>query len=180
MADLDISEDDKQHSRAYQPTRVRDMRKLLSSVDLPTDGVFVDLGCGKGKILLLAASHGFRRVVGVEISPRLCEIANENIRRYRAKVGADLDIEVLLANVLDYAVGPEDSVFYFFRPFDLSIMESVLSKIVASVRSHQREAWLIFSNFEYDELFDAHPVFRRHSTVQYGGARFVVFSNQVS
>src|SRR5262245_6350419 len=39
------------------------------------DLTFVDLGSGKGKALFLAAAYPFRRIVGVELSPRLHRIA---------------------------------------------------------------------------------------------------------
>ena len=40
---------------------------------------FVDLGCGKGKPLMVAASYGFRRLVGVDISAECIAIARRNI-----------------------------------------------------------------------------------------------------
>jgi trans-aconitate methyltransferase len=69
----------KQHAEKYKATRARYFRKLMKRVHLPRDGVFVDVGCGKGRILLLAVEHGLNRVVGIEISPTLCKIAEKNI-----------------------------------------------------------------------------------------------------
>src|SRR6516225_8353137 len=42
---------------------------------------FVDIGCGKGRALMVASAFPFRRLVGVEISPELCEIARANTAR---------------------------------------------------------------------------------------------------
>jgi tRNA1(Val) A37 N6-methylase TrmN6 len=43
---------------------------------------FVDIGCGKGKVLLMATKKGFLKkflnFYGVEINPQLVEIANRN------------------------------------------------------------------------------------------------------
>ena len=58
--DLDISDEDKQHADKYKPTRARYFRKIMAKLNLPLEGVFVDVGCGKGRVLLLAAEHGFR------------------------------------------------------------------------------------------------------------------------
>lgn len=44
---------------------------------------FVDIGCGKGRVLLVASSFPFRSIVGVELSKRVFEIAEKNIRIYR-------------------------------------------------------------------------------------------------
>ncbi|MCA9217507.1 MAG: hypothetical protein KDB27_30775 [Planctomycetales bacterium] len=67
VQDLDIRLEDKQHAEKYKATRARYFRKLMKRVHLPRDGVFVDVGCGKGRILLLAVEHGLNRVVGIEI-----------------------------------------------------------------------------------------------------------------
>ena len=43
---------------------------------------FMDIGSGKGKVLLLAAESGFRHMIGVEHSESLAATAQENIDRY--------------------------------------------------------------------------------------------------
>ena len=45
---------------------------------------FIDFGSGKGRVLLVASHYPFRQVIGVEFSPELHEIAQENIRRYQS------------------------------------------------------------------------------------------------
>ncbi len=44
--------------------------------------VFVDFGFGKGTALLLATEFPFKRIIGVEFSPELHRIAEENIKRF--------------------------------------------------------------------------------------------------
>src|SRR5262249_51546264 len=44
---------------------------------------FIDVGCGKGRVVLLASQLGFNRVIGVEFSPWAGEIAAGNIRAFR-------------------------------------------------------------------------------------------------
>ena len=44
----------------------------LQGLGTPLEGyTFVDLGCGKGKLLLLGGSHPFARIIGVEFAPAL-------------------------------------------------------------------------------------------------------------
>ena len=47
--------------------------------------VFVDLGSGKGRTLLLASEYPFRRIVGVELSPKLHRIAKTNVEKFRSE-----------------------------------------------------------------------------------------------
>ena len=99
--DLDISDEDKQHADKYKPTRARYFRKIMEKVDLPRDGVFVDVGCGKGRILLLAAEQGFNQVVGLEISPALCQIAERNVETFKEARPKTGSIKVVCTNILD-------------------------------------------------------------------------------
>ncbi len=45
---------------------------------------FVDIGCGKGRALLLATRHPFRSFLGVELSPDLAAVAQRNLAAFRA------------------------------------------------------------------------------------------------
>ena len=40
---------------------------------------FLDIGCGKGRALCMAAHLGFKKVTGLDFSKDLCEIATENL-----------------------------------------------------------------------------------------------------
>jgi cyclopropane fatty-acyl-phospholipid synthase-like methyltransferase len=53
----------------------------------PRDFVFVDLGSGKGRVILRAATRPFRRVEGVEFSEPLHRVALRNIDNARAAPG---------------------------------------------------------------------------------------------
>ena len=64
----------------YQPSDPDDFRSLVEALPFDlTDYVFVDLGSGKGRILLLASRYPFRGVVGVEFAHELNEVAERNI-----------------------------------------------------------------------------------------------------
>ena len=76
QADLKVDSVNQAEAAPYFPTRGRAYRKALAHFALPTDGGFVDLGSGKGKILILSARYGFRRVVGVEFARHLSDIAD--------------------------------------------------------------------------------------------------------
>jgi Histone methylation protein DOT1 len=84
LEDLAIDSRHVAHGVHYAPTRVRYFRAILRALPIPRDSVFVDLGAGKGRMLLLAAQSGcFRKVVGVEFSAELCRTAEQNIRHFQ-------------------------------------------------------------------------------------------------
>ena len=76
--DLKIDNHRKKRAKMYQPTCTLPLRKLLKELNIPPGKVFVDLGCGKGIVLLVASDFGFKEARGIEFSPVLCDIAIKN------------------------------------------------------------------------------------------------------
>ena len=69
VATLDVRGPNVEHACGYEPTGHHELKALLRRLDLFDDGgVFVDFGCGKGRVLLLATDYPFDRIVGVEFS----------------------------------------------------------------------------------------------------------------
>jgi len=175
VKNLDITDEDKKHSVLYQPTRIRHFKNLLSELRLPEGSVFVDFGSGKGRILLVASNYNFKRVVGVEISSQLCEIARNNLEIYEKKLKRPLHVEVVESNVLQYNMRDDETVFYFFRPFDSLIMEKIIEKIINSLKENPRKVWLIINSSIYNDLFERKQIFQRSIDFAYGGVEFVVY-----
>ncbi|MGD0962786.1 MAG: class I SAM-dependent methyltransferase [Candidatus Acidiferrales bacterium] len=87
---------------------------------------FVDLGCGKGRALLLAEEYEFRKIVGVDFSADLTRIASRNAE----KVGATR-ITVVHGDVreFDFPAGP--LVVLLYNPFSAQITRSVMQRLLS-------------------------------------------------
>ena len=59
---------------------------------------FVDVGCGKGRAVLLASQMPFREVVGVELHPQLAETARLNLDRWREGAGTAARTSIVCAD----------------------------------------------------------------------------------
>ena len=71
LGKLGISSSNAVYGVPYEPVTPSYFSRMVESVTLaPGTHVFVDLGSGKGRALMLAASYPFKRIVGVEFSPR--------------------------------------------------------------------------------------------------------------
>jgi len=157
---LDVEGEIALHGTGYQCTNAWAFRKVLRSIGFPKQGTFVDIGSGKGKLLLLAAEYGFRRVVGVEISQQLCEVAEKNVAHYRGKTGRELNVRILQRDALDYQFEDDESVFCMFNPFDEVFLSRMLKNIQQSLRRDQRDAWVIYVNPQHRKVVEDHPGFR--------------------
>jgi len=66
----------------YVPTREEVIPFILDSLEVGSDDVFYDLGCGDGRVAIYAAKHyGVRRSVCVEVNKSLAEQALVNAVR---------------------------------------------------------------------------------------------------
>jgi tRNA G46 methylase TrmB len=69
----------------YLPSPPRVTRWMLENVGIDhRDYSLIDLGCGKGRVVLIASEYPFQSITGVEISSALSEIARQNAMRYRS------------------------------------------------------------------------------------------------
>jgi SAM-dependent methyltransferase len=114
--------------------------------------VFVDLGSGKGRILLMAAEFPFRRIEGVELSPDMHRIALNNIASLGPRAS---DIVARNMDATDYAFPSEPFVLYLFHPFHEAVMVQVLENLRQSLRRTPREGYVLYLNAGHRDLFDA-------------------------
>ena len=129
----------------YVASRARPLSALLAQLPLPRAGTFVDLGCGKGRAMVLAAEAGFTRVRGVELSPHLAEVARANLQRLGAQHAA-VRFDVQVGDLGDAEVQPGDQVFHAFHPCTREVLSRALQRIAASLRAHPREAWVLWQD----------------------------------
>jgi len=104
---------------------------------------YVDLGSGKGKSLLMAAELPFKKVIGVEISPKLVHTAQENLLSRKHFHLRCEDIEVVLQDASTYDFPPYPLVMYSLNTFPPAIMRVVLERLRRSLQENPREAYLI-------------------------------------
>lgn len=143
---LNLESEHKRDATWYQPTQAKPLRDILRKLDLPKDGVFVDLGSGKGRVLLIAAQFRFRNVVGVEFSPELCEIARDNVKVFTQRTDITARIDVVESDVATYSIKPDHKVFFMNNPFEEVVMNRVLANLRSSVTQFPRKIWLIYHN----------------------------------
>jgi cyclopropane fatty-acyl-phospholipid synthase-like methyltransferase len=53
----------------YQPTRQHHLQEIADYLQPSPRDVFVDLGCGKGRMICFMARYRLRKIIGVELRP---------------------------------------------------------------------------------------------------------------
>ena len=130
----------------YQPSDPDGFRSLLEAlpVDLK-DYVFVDLGSGKGRVLLLASEFPFRRVVGVEFAQELNEIAERNVAIYGSARRRCGDVRTVTADAADYLLPEEPVVLYLYNPFAPEVLRRHLERNRDSLESGSRPVYVLLT-----------------------------------
>ncbi len=134
----------------YAGTHVRLGRAMLRSLRSSAPGAtFIDLGAGKGRVLLLAAELPFAAVVGVEYSEELVAVAQRNLETLGALNGARPRIE--LADVRDYAFPSTPLVIYLNNPFPEPVFTAVLENLASSYRALPRPVAIVYQQLRHED-----------------------------
>lgn len=172
---LETESSNKQWAQYYGATKAGPLLQLFRLLNLGKDRRFVDLGCGKGRVVMLAAQHGFSTIVGIDFSAELCRSAEKNLEEFRKRRRVESEIRILHSDVVDYAVGPEDSVFFLYDPFSKEVLGGVLENIKASLVSAPRALCLIYNSPRLHDEIERAGVFARSRYYELGGNEFYVY-----
>ncbi|MES2538001.1 MAG: class I SAM-dependent methyltransferase [Pseudomonadota bacterium] len=131
----------------YEATPLKTLHQIMRSMAGigPSQFAFFDMGCGKGRALIVAADCSFKRVVGVEFCPHLAKIAEDNVQRPQFKNGLETKIEIVCMDAAHYEFPDEDAVIFFGNPFNEEIMSNVLKNIRASART-SKNRYIVYYN----------------------------------
>lgn len=141
----DIVSPNRDNAVPYDPAPWRSLRCLLQLASLrPDEFTFIDIGCGKGKMLLAALALPFNRIIGVEFSPLLCQIARNNLASARLIRRRCARVQVSCSDAAEYPIPDEPTIFFFYNPFTYDVMEIVLGNIVDTQLRTPRPRYLIF------------------------------------
>ncbi len=125
--------------------------------------VFLDIGAGKGRAMLLASQFPFLRVEGVELNADLARIANDNISLWNNDLQANALSPLLLhhADATTHPLPSEPTLAFLFHPFELPILRRFLRHIETSISNNPNSFDLLYVNAEHDSYLDRHPAFTR-------------------
>jgi SAM-dependent methyltransferase len=130
---------------AYDPAPWRTLKQVMRLASLPAEGfTFVDIGCGKGRVLLSALEFPFRQIIGIELSSTLAKIAEKNLGTARLFTRRALSSEVICGDATEFVTPKGPLIVFFYNPFPLDTMQIVLGNIVRAYVETPCLVYLIF------------------------------------
>jgi len=176
--ELSIEADSRMGGHLYQPSSSVIFEKAMNTLPFNfQDKVFLDIGSGKGRALILAAEAGFRKVIGVEYAAELNDLAHTNIERVRNRF-PNTEFELQEGDALQYDIPEEVDVIYLFNPFDETATRELLKKVKPAFQ-RRKPLFLIYvhpihCNVLQEELGEPMNVISNSK----GAPEVTVFSNQ--
>lgn len=135
----DASAEDVNHY-PYEPTPYSVLQRISESEYLTSESCVVDYGCGKGRVdFYLSYSLGCH-TIGIELDESLYLEALEN----KTSCVKPDNVSFVPMAAEEYVVDSQADCFYFFNPFSLKILQSVIGKIMDSWYGRPRAMKLLF------------------------------------
>lgn len=135
-----------QHHYPYEPTPYSVLERLADCGYLGKENILIDYGCGKGRVGFFLHHAIGCQTIGLEYNREIYQQAEAN-KRAAAKAQG---VTFYQADAAEFAVTHADS-FYFFNPFSVEILKSVMGRILESYYENPRKMRLFFyyPNDEY-------------------------------
>lgn len=118
---------------------------------------FLDLGAGKGRVMLLAALYGFKKVIGVELDANLCLVARRNLEINKGRIKY-CNYDVCNEDAANYVFPENLNVVFMFNAFGTQLIRGVLKKLAARKNSKTKisrheDLYIIYLNPIYAKVF---------------------------
>ena len=113
---------------------------------------FLDIGCGKGRALCVAAHYGCNKITGIDLSKELCDDAENNLALTKKKIPC-IDAAIINNDAFYFEIPADVDCIFLFNPFDETIMSGVVENILESLQTNPRPMNIIYVNPLHKEYF---------------------------
>ena len=110
----------------YVPTPFGVIRDMLKIADLKEDEILMDLGCGDGRVLVIAAKEFKAYAIGIELRKDLVDKAINNIKRNKVEE----KVFIINGSFFEISLSPANVIFLYLLT---SVNEKLKPKIKAEV-----------------------------------------------
>lgn len=153
---LTITGENATHGVFYHPSHPKFLFEVLGGLKIDySQYTFVDLGSGKGRVLLVASEFPFREIVGVEFARELHEVASENVRRYKSSSQKCKKIQTIHGDATAFEFPPGPLVLFLANPFGPGVLVPVLRNLQKSLESNPRDVILIYTAAFHGQLVES-------------------------
>jgi Histone methylation protein DOT1 len=151
---------------AYQPTDPAFFSEMMDALQRQTNSnlqefTFVDLGSGKGRVLLMASEYPFRGIIGIELLPSLNRIAEENIALYRSETQKCSALHSICGDATSLSLPEGPIVLYLFNPFPEPGLKRTLANLKMRLEANPSAIYLLYHNPVLEHILGSQPFLKK-------------------
>lgn len=158
----------------YTPLPYPMVFKMLKTLELKSNDVFVDIGCGKGRVVCCACRLPIKKVVAIELNPALLEQTVKNVNRTRSRK-CPVEPVATSAEQYDY---DGTTVIYLYNPFNARLTELVMEKLFVSCSKSPRHLQVVYANPVHEQALRRNNWIEKYR--EWPASDFPVFGYPVS
>lgn len=106
------------------------LAKIFEQYPFDKSDILVDVGCGKGRVLIVALDYGCEKAYGIEINEKVYIELIQNISKYNGKICAILDNAEKTVGISVFG-----TKYFFFNPFEITVLRRVLNNIILNQKN---------------------------------------------
>lgn len=122
---------------------------------------FIDIGCGKGRALMLASGLPFQQIIGVELNPGLAHTASANLKKFRHSTTTAAPMRALCQDALDFAFPATPCLLYLYNPFASEMFHRLIQRLEDSFSADPRPLDVLYYNPAAPDPFASHPPYQQ-------------------
>jgi SAM-dependent methyltransferase len=129
----------------YMPAPYDMLEMFFEKANLKNCKHFVDIGCGKGRAMIVAAHFGAKKITGLDFSKELIMATNENLNQLKAPFPS-VQYQTFCNDAYYFKIENDVDCIFMFNPFNEVIMSGVLQNIEDSLLANPRKIQIIYLN----------------------------------
>jgi SAM-dependent methyltransferase len=145
----------------YAGSQPNVLRLALAKLPQLNSYTFLDLGCGKGRALLVASEFPFRDILGVELSSNLAQVTRLNAAIFADRFPNRPTVRVAVGDASTYPLPAGNLVIFLYHPFSAALVANVVAGVEAALTAAERSIYIVYYNPIAGHCFDASPQLHR-------------------
>jgi predicted RNA methylase len=130
------------------------VRRVLATLPDKSASTFVDLGCGKGRVLVVASELNFKTIIGVDLSKSVLDKARENAAVVHERYPGRTPIKLVQRNALKFMPEGAKIVFYLYHPFGREGVEQFVAGLEEKIDNESAQVFVVYCNPVWSGVLD--------------------------
>ena len=138
---------------SYMPSNYVLLKRLFKKLnEFDHNKTFLDIGCGKGRVLSVAAHFGFKQIVGVELVENYCKSAQKEVYKLSSQFPST-SFEIVCNDAASFVIPKNIQCIFFYNPFKEVMIDVMITNITNSFKNSPRNIYVIYLNPLFKQNF---------------------------